>query len=499
MPHTTAALALFLSPLVLAQGPVEPRTSQQVAQDYLAAYGRFDLDGLRPFWTARTVFADPTSAEIGAPVPPTRGGDAIARLLRDALAGLVAPSIEYSECFASGGHAVGIGRLRFSLPAGNVPLARRDATFDLRVVSVLRIEGSAVVEHTDFTDFSSYHQHLAAARAVAEAPTFPEGSLDQALAQARARQQPLFVLVSAPFCIACHRMDHTTWLEPRVRAWLSANAVTVRIAPQALDGVAAKLEVRGFPTVLRLDGGVETARLTGLRTADDVVAWLAGAAPAPGEPTTLAQQYDRAVDLLLGGADAAATARALVAVWIRIGAETDAPPLLRWLRRERLPSMLASLGKDATGRQEVAALLVGFPADGPEPVAPAPLVADWLAVQQALGEVGTIDAWTDRLLGSVDGRACLGQQPAVFARLVARDRLADAGRVAGPQLWSYWLARGRGEPTGDEVGDAMPEQAIAKDTERAPAMLQTFVAALRAASRTEAAAQLEALARRVGR
>jgi hypothetical protein len=125
-------------------------------------------------------------------------------------------------------------------------------------------------------------------------------------------------------------------------------------------------------------------------------------------------------------------------------------------------------------------------------------VADWFALQQALGATAILDAWVDRLLASTTGRACLAQQPAVFTYLAARNRLADAGRIADPLMWSYWVARLGGTPTGDVVTDAMPAEAIAKDHERAPAMLRTFVAALRAAARAESADGLAALLARVG-
>lgn len=485
------AAALF-APVSAAQQPAA-RRPLQVAKDYFAAYGRFDLAALRGYWTEATVFADPTAAEIGEALPPTRGGEAIARVLQTALAGLLAPSIEYSECFHSGGLAVGIGRLRYALPAGNVPEARRDATFDVRVVSVLRIAGDRIVEHTDYTDLSGFHERIAAARAAGDASAFHEGSLDKALAAGRHQRRPVVVLVSAPFCIACHRMDHSTWLDPRVVEWLATKAVTVRIAPAALDDVASRLGVRGFPTVVRLENGVETTRLSGLRTADEVLGWLAAPGAPKADPTTLGEQYDRALDLLLGDGDRAAAARALAEVWARVGSEPDAPPVLRWLRRDRLPAMLGSVCRDEAGRNEVAALLLGFPAAGPEPMAPAALVADWFALQQALGATAILDAWVDRLLGSATGRACLEQQPAVFPYLAARERLADAGRIANAAMWNYWVARLGGAPTGESVSDAMPAEAIAKDRERAPAVLRTFVAALRAASRTAQADGLEAL------
>ena len=80
----------------------------------------------------------------------------------------------------------------------------------------------------------------------------------------------------------------------------------------------------------------------------------------------------------------------------------------------------------------------------------------------------------------------------MFPYLAARERLADAGRIANAAMWNYWVARLGGTPTGESVSDAMPVEAIAKDRERAPAVLRTFVAALRAASRTAQADELDA-------
>ena len=497
------SIALLLAIALPAQAPAPPAAGQRaplaVAKAYLAAYGRFDLEALRGYWTDATVWDDPTSAEIGPALPPTRGRDAIVRMLREALEPLLAPTIEYTEWFHSGEHAVGIGRLRYSLSASRVPSARHDVHFDVRVVSVLRIAGETVVEHTDYTDLSGFRERIAAARRAGDGGPFQGGSLDEAIAASRAQQRPLFVLVTSPACLACLRMDATTWQDARLQNWLSANASTLRVVATVDDAACTRLAVRAFPTVIRLESGVETSRTTGARTAEEVLAWFTDPSKPTAPAATLAQQYDRAVDLMLGPGDRAAAARALVDVWTRLGSEVEAPPLLRWLRRERLPSLLAAAARDPAGHAEVAALLVGFPAHGPLPTAAADLVADWLVLQQALEATSNVDTWIDQQLDSAEGRTCLAQQPAAFARLVAHGRLADAGRIVGPSMWNYWVARLGTTATGDVVADAMPELAITKDRERAPTMLRTIVASLRAASRTQDADALAALVARSGK
>jgi len=169
-------VALFLALLTasLAQAPDSRRGPLEVAEAYLAAYGTFDFARLRPHWNEATMYADPTAAELGHSPDPTRGAAAIEPMMRAAIARLLDLEIVYEECFHSGGRAVGIGRLHYRLAGTDFGPGYDDVTFDVRVVSVLRLEGETVLEHTDYTDLSGFWARVAAAKRAEEPPARPE-------------------------------------------------------------------------------------------------------------------------------------------------------------------------------------------------------------------------------------------------------------------------------------------------------------------------------------
>ncbi len=490
-----SCISSILAVCLVASTPA-PLSAQEplaLARSYLDAYGKFDFERLRPFWSEATVFADPTAAELGHSPAPTKGAAAIEASLRAAIARLLDLELVYDECYHSGGQAVGIGRLHYRLAGADFGPGYDDATFDVRVVSVLRLEGGTVLEHTDYTDLSGFWGRVAAVRRADAPPAFHTVELEEALELAREATRPALVLLSAPGCLACRRMEVEVWRDPRVVAGLAAGALALRIDPRELEAAAETFGVRTYPTLVWLEGGQERARLAGARDVKTVLAWLAGpTAVASGPPRTAGEAYDRALELFTSAADPVLVARALGAAWTAIGTSPDATPLLCWLRRERLPSLLAEVARDPGGRRELEALLVGLPPAGPALDEPAELLSDWLTLLEVLGERARRDAWLEAALASELGRSALRNEPQAFAWLVARERWAEAGALADAQLWSLWLARLAGVPVGDPVADAIPAPALAHERARAADELTTFVRALRAAGRTAEADALEA-------
>jgi len=483
---------------LLAVSTPTPLTAQDplaVARSYLEAYGEFDLERLRPFWSEASVFADPTAAELGHSPAPTRGAAAIEATLRAAIAPLLDLELVYDECFHAGGQAVGIGRLHYRLAGADFGPGYDDPTFDVRVVSVLRLAGGTVLEHTDYTDLSGFWGRVAAARRADAPPVFRTVGLAEAQELVRAATRPALVLFAAPGCLACRRMEVEVWSDPRVVAALAAGSLALRLDPRELEAAAEAYDVRAYPTLVWLEGGLERARLAGARDVRAVLAWFASPVAETGEPPRSAQAaYDQALELFTGASDPARTARALAEAWTCIGASAEATPLLRWLRRERLPTLMAEVARDPRGRRELEALLVGLPAAGPGLDEPAELLGDWLTVLQVLGEHARRDAWLAAALASARGRSALGGEPQAFAWLVARERWAEAGALADAQLWNHWLARHAGLPVGEPVADAIPAPALVHERARAADELATFVRALHAAGRT---AEAEALAARL--
>ena len=143
----------------------DPRAAALATADgYIDAYERLDLDAMGAWLDERSTFQDPTTAEIAPAGLALRGREAIVGGLRAALEGLRDVRLDYGERFHSGGLVVAIGRLAYRIPAASLGPGASDATFDVRVVTVLRIVDGKVREHTDYTDLSGWHDTVAAAQ-----------------------------------------------------------------------------------------------------------------------------------------------------------------------------------------------------------------------------------------------------------------------------------------------------------------------------------------------
>jgi len=81
-------------------------------------------------------------------------------------------------------------------------------------------------------------------------------SLDQALAEARATGKPVLADFSAIWCPACRAMHADVFTDPAVKAAINAGYVLSRIDYESAEAPAfmEKYGVRGFPTLLVLDG-----------------------------------------------------------------------------------------------------------------------------------------------------------------------------------------------------------------------------------------------------
>jgi thiol:disulfide interchange protein DsbD len=105
-----------------------------------------------------------------------------------------------------------------------------------------------------------------------------EQDLEGALAKAKAEHKVVLVDIYAEWCAQCKELDEQTWPDPAVRQWLAQNAVAIRIDTDARrKDLAAKLQIRSYPTVLLLDAeGRELRRLLGFQKPGTMKAWLEG-------------------------------------------------------------------------------------------------------------------------------------------------------------------------------------------------------------------------------
>jgi thiol:disulfide interchange protein DsbD len=117
-----------------------------------------------------------------------------------------------------------------------------------------------------------------AAAAKDEHAGWMEQDLEGALAKAKADKKLVLVDIYADWCAQCKELDEKTWPDTGVKQWIAANAVAIRIDTDARrKDLAARLQIRSYPTVLLLDAeGKELRRLLGFQKPDAMRAWLAG-------------------------------------------------------------------------------------------------------------------------------------------------------------------------------------------------------------------------------
>jgi thiol:disulfide interchange protein len=103
-------------------------------------------------------------------------------------------------------------------------------------------------------------------------------TLAEGLRVAKSTGKPILVDVSTDWCGFCKKLDRETLSAPPVAAFLSSNFVSVKVnAEDGSEGqqLAAKHNVRGFPTTLVLDAnGTLLKSIVGFKSADKFLGLL---------------------------------------------------------------------------------------------------------------------------------------------------------------------------------------------------------------------------------
>ncbi|MFI4893536.1 MAG: thioredoxin family protein [Phycisphaerales bacterium JB058] len=316
--------------------------------------------------------------------------------------------------------------------------------------------------------------------------------LEQALAQAKGSGRPVLVYFASPVCPASHRMDTHTWPDPDLKRVMREDFVAIRPETTPSRDLDQRLGVIGYPTLIRLESGNETARLVGFWEPDRVLTWLdePGSLVPEGDPRTMAlgDVHDLAMDRLLAGQPTPA-GEAMIVFWERSAAEPEASDTLRWLRRDRYPSLLKKACEDPATREKVEARAQSLGDPVPSAQTHPSLVRDWVVLMLALGEDRAVLDWAEsRLADSPD--SLRGNEP-LYDHLLANGRLREAGLVIDESMRTRWLARLRGEPVGEAVSDAAPARVASNERHRSRERLEAMCRALQAAGRTAEARALE--------
>lgn len=111
-------------------------------------------------------------------------------------------------------------------------------------------------------------------------PAFDNG-LTFAAAQERAGEmkRPVLAFATADWCGPCQVFKRGALVDPEVGREIEARTVPVYLDVDENEEVAGRLKVFSIPALLIVRDGAPVARLEGVRSADEVVAWLKEVAP----------------------------------------------------------------------------------------------------------------------------------------------------------------------------------------------------------------------------
>ena len=162
---------------------------------------------------------------------------------------------------------------------------------------------------------------------IVSAVSWFHGSLEQALAEAKAQDKLVLMDVGAYWCPPCHQLDEEVFVRPEVGEPLAAGYVAMHVDAEKGEGpeLVERYHVQAFPTILVLEpSGLEKGRIVDflpaeallaalerLARGDNVLAELADAVQS--DPDDLGKRYALGHALLLA-ADAEAAAPELEAV-----------------------------------------------------------------------------------------------------------------------------------------------------------------------------------------
>lgn len=110
--------------------------------------------------------------------------------------------------------------------------------------------------------------------AASEPPVFTTKSFEEAKSQSIKEHKLLVADATAVWCGPCKQMDKTTWVDDKVVAWITKNAIAVQVDVDKDKELAKGLGIRAMPTLIVFKEGAEVDRDEGYKSPEDLIPWL---------------------------------------------------------------------------------------------------------------------------------------------------------------------------------------------------------------------------------
>jgi thioredoxin-like negative regulator of GroEL len=266
-------------------------------------------------------------------------------------------------------------------------------------------------------------------------PVFQQLDFDHALRQAKADGKLLVLDCMTSWCGPCKVMDKTTWVDPKLVAWLEQHTIAVQLDMDHHEALKKQLGLRAYPTVYVFKDGEKADQVVGLRKAPFIIDWLTGiqkgetnrerlltnyAAVKNGEDAkTDIERLDILQELVGQGCDREAVEESLF-LWERLNQPRS---------KQQLHSAMTRLSqRDQFAKTAFGQLRTPLDAKVHAGSADAADLRTWFALNRMLDEESRTMTWCDEQAKTEAGRTTLKRHASVlFSRLITHGHWVAAG------------------------------------------------------------------------
>ncbi len=291
---------------------------------------------------------------------------------------------------------------------------------------------------------------VCAASVFATPPVFTKKKLEEARKQAVDEKKLLIVDSMADWCPPCKQMDKTTWVDPKVVAWMKDNAVAFQFDVDAERKLAEEFAIEAMPTMIVFKEGKEIDRSVGYLSPADMLAWMADVKAGKTKADALKEQAkklrEKAGDRVGKDGKVDIQERMTIARELSRGEPGLAAEEYEWLWNNMLEHEPAMVGvrlsfmvndmqrlaaKDVAAKKRFTVMrdAVEKKADADKDDVAAR--ADWVALNEVLRDDDRTLAWYDRVKDDGDSRPQVERTTYNLQQLFKKHkRWADLGRMS---------------------------------------------------------------------